>query len=57
MNFRAALRRLNRLFPPPSPDDRVNEEIRAALRPLTGDQILRLRDFLRKRLEGKLDKQ
>jgi hypothetical protein len=55
MNFRAALRRLNRLFPPPSPEDLVNEEIRAALRPLTYDQILRLRNLLRKKLEGKSD--
>jgi hypothetical protein len=55
MKFRAALRRLNRLFPPPSPDDRVNEEIRAALRPLTYEQKLRLRGFLRKRLEANPD--
>ena len=60
MNFRAALRRLNRLIPPPSVEDRANERILAVLAPLSYDEKILLRDALEARLleakvEGKLD--
>ena len=53
MNFRAALRRLNRLCPTPSPEDRTDEQISAVLAPLSYDEKILLRDALEEKLQAK----